>query len=234
MAQKPIGPARAWATPSMSVTVPPLSRAIGFVGNWLNIALYGWLIYEMLSLWLAPESSDALRVLTLAVMMGMEFIMGHSGVFMAVLRRSWSMILLVPIYGLFAWGFSNYVPGNEMMWIYFGVIAMRMRFAFSKPTEAQINKNILMSISTVMTYFFLIFIFAFNAERLPAFGLTTEFLTASGYHDLHDSGGIFIDTPHVALAMGVVYFSFLALWEVLIYGLIPKGKSQEKSGRNKD
>lgn len=190
------------------------------IGNWLNIALYGWLIYEILTLWIAPENDDALRVLTLAVMMGMEFIMGHSGVFMAVLKRSWSMVILIPFYALFAWGFSSYVPGNEMMWIYFGIVALRMRFAFSNPTENQINKNILMSIATVMTYFILVFIVAFNADNIPVFGLTADYLQNSGYNDIPDSGGIFLDTPNTALAMGVVYFTLLAVWEILIYGLL--------------
>lgn len=181
----------------------------------------------MCQLWFAPETGDALRVLTLAVMMGMEFIVGHSGVFMAVMRRGVAMLVLVPIYGLFAWGFSSYLPGNEMMWIYFAIVAVRMRFAFSNPSEDQINKNVMLSICVVMTYFALVFIFAFNADSIPAFGLTPDFLKSSGYHELHDSGGIFIDTPQVALSMGIVYFALIALWEVLIYELLKLPKGQQ-------
>lgn len=107
-----------------------------------------------------------------------------------------------------------------MMWIYFGIVALRMRFAFSNPTEDQINKNILMSIATVMTYFILVFIVAFNADNIPVFGLTAEYLQNSGYNDIRDSGGIFLDTPNTALAMGGVYFTILAIWEILIYGLL--------------
>lgn len=198
----------------------PVLFWLGSIGNWLNIALYGWLVFEMLKLWIAPENDDALRVLTLAVMMGMEFIMGHSGVFMAVLRRSWAIVILIPFYALFAWGFSSYVPGNKMMWIYFGIIAMRMRFAFSNPTKDQINKNILMSLATVITYFILVFIVAINADNIPVFGLTDEYLQSSGYNDIRESGGIFLDTPNTALAMGIVYFTILAIWEILIYGLL--------------
>lgn len=204
------------------MSAPPESRfnLFAVVSGWFSIALYGFLVFEMLRLWIAPTEDDALRVLTLAVMIGMEFIMAHSGVFMAVMRRAWAMAILVPIYGLFAWGFSSYIPGNEMMWIYFGVVAMRMRFAFSNPTEDQIGRNIGLSAVVVMTYFVLIFLFAFNADNVPQFGLTPEYLTASGFHELHDSGGIFIDQPHVALAMGVVYFTLIAIWEALIYGLV--------------
>ncbi|WP_371395648.1 hypothetical protein [Fretibacter rubidus] len=208
----------------------PIADWTAYLSGWISITLYGFLVFELLRLWTHPTDADALRVLTLAVMMAMEFIMAHSGVFMAAMSRSKAMIILIPFYGLFAWGFSSYVPGNDMMWLYFGVVAMRMRFAFSNPTEDQVGRNIGLSAVVVMTYFVLIFIFAFNADNIPLFGLTPEYLTASGYHDLHDSGGIFIDQPNVALAMGVVYFTLIAIWEFLIYGMLKWPGRKDKSG----
>jgi len=45
-------------------------------------------------------------------------------------------------------------------------------------------------------------------------GLTESFLIDSGYRAQITSGGLFIDSPHVPLAMGVVYFAVLALIEI--------------------
>ena len=190
------------------------------LSGWIGILIYAALIYEMLRLWIAPTADDTARILTLAVMMGFEFIMVHSGVFMAVFPRKISLFIFVPIYGLFAWSFNSMVPGNEILYLYLGVVFVRMRFAFSNATEKEKSMNMLMSLIAVMSYFFLILIFAFNSERIPKMGLTPEFLESSGYLKDVAVGGIFTDMPNVPLAMGVIYFTLLAYSEIKIYKLL--------------
>jgi hypothetical protein len=56
-------------------------------------------------------------------------------------------------------------------------------------------------------------IFAFSSEVLPQFGITDTYLEQINYSSLHNSGGIFVDLPHVPLSMGVIYFSLLAWME---------------------
>ena len=165
----------------------------------------------------SPGPTDGIIILTFGVMMGFEFILVHSGVFMAMAPRWLSLTLLVPTYALFAWAMNSAVPGNAILWLYLGVTFTRMRFAFSNPSAEAKSANMLFSISAVITYFILIIIFASSSESLPRFGITEAYLQSIGYNDLHDSGGIFIDLPNVPLAMGVVYFALLAVYEWVIY-----------------
>lgn len=178
---------------------------------------------------LYPGADDGETILTFGVLMGFEFILVHSGVFMAVTPRRLSLTLLVPFYGVFAWAMNTMIPGNAVLWLYLSVILTRMRFAFSEPTKLAKDRNILFSITAVMTYFVLVFIFAFSAENLPRFGITELYLQSVTYDTLHDSGGIFIDLPNVPLLMGVVYFTLLAFLEWRIYLRRPVHTSSEES-----
>lgn len=162
---------------------------------------------------MSPGPDDGPIILTFGMMMGFEFILVHSGVFMAVMPRWLSLSVFFPLYGVFALAMNSMIPGNAILWLYLSVTLTRMRFAFSKPSPEAKNVNIMFSVAAVTTYFILIFIFAFSSGILPKFGITESYLQSVGYSDLHDSGGIFIDLPHVPLAMGVVYFTALAFYE---------------------
>ena len=165
----------------------------------------------------SPGPDDGTIILTFGVLMGFEFILVHSGVFIAVTPRWLSLTLLVPIYGVFAWAMNSMIPGNAILWLYLSVTLTRMRFAFSKPSAQANAANTLFSLAAVMTYFIMVFIFAFSSGILPQFGITETYLNSVNYSELHDSGGIFIDLPHVPLTMGVVYFTLLAFYEWAIH-----------------
>ena len=170
----------------------------------------------------APGLGDGEIILTFGAMMAFEFILVHSGVAMAVAPRKVSLFALFPIYGLFALGLNATIPGNAILFLYLGVVLTRMRFAFSKPTRDAIIANIGFSIAAVITYFILTIIFAFSGENLPHFGITEAYLDTVNYSSLHDSGGIFIDMPHVAIGMGIIYFTLLAFYEIFIQIRKPK------------
>jgi len=167
--------------------------------------------------WISPDPENTDRLLTLAVMMGFEFIMVHSGVFMAVMPKKVSLFFLIPAYSLFALAMNSMVPGNSILWLYFGVVLVRMRFAFSNPKGPELQAATTTSLCAVLIYFILLVIFALGAEAIPRLGLTDTFLIESGYRASITTGGLFIDTPHVPMAMGVVYFTLLAFLEVLIF-----------------
>lgn len=195
----------------------PIGTFVFKLWGWVGVALYLALAGHMGHLLLFPGPDDGETILNFGAMMGFEFILIHSGVFMAVMPRMVSLFVFVPVYGLFAWGMNSIIPGNAILWLYLSVVLTRMRFAFSKPSEAAKNSNILFSCAAAMTYFVLVFIFAFSSGILPRFGITEAYLEAVNYSSLHDSGGIFIDLPHVPLTMGVVYFTILAFYEWGIY-----------------
>ncbi len=190
------------------------------LAEWVNIVFYSILVFEMLRLWFAPGPQDVGRILTLAMLMVFEFVLVHSGLFMAVFPRRISLILLIPFYGLFAIVFNFIVPGNAILFLYLAVIFVRMRFAFSNPTRAEKTKTLIVTICAAFLYFVLVFIFAFGANFIPDFGLNQDFLQSNAYFNLSDAGGIFVEQPHIPLAMGSVYFTLLALLEVKVYGLL--------------
>lgn len=183
------------------------------IWGWVGVALYLLLAFQMARLLVYPGPDDGPIILTFGAMMAFEFILVHSGVFMAVFPRKMSLLIFVPLYGLFAWAMSSTIPGNTILWLYLGVVFTRMRFAFSSPTPEAKGANILFSLAAVSTYFVLIFVFAFSSELLPRLGVTEAFLQSINYADLHDSGGLFIDLPHVPLTIGIVYFTLLAFYE---------------------
>ncbi len=200
------------------------NRITGLAG----LATYAVLIFEMARLWIAPDISDIERIQTLAVMMAFEFIMVHSGVFMAVFPRKMSLFIFVPFYASFAFAMNAMAPGNTILWLYFAVVFFRMRFAFSDPNSEDKDRAMGMSLAAVTTYFFLVLGFAIGNEAVPELGLTEQFLIESGYRDTLEGGGIFVDTPNVPMALGIVYFSLIALWEIKIFRLFkPQVKTSD-------
>ena len=170
----------------------------------------------------APGPGDGEIILTFGAMMAFEFILVHSGVTMALAPRKISLFALFPIYGLFALGLNAAIPGNAILFLYLSVVLTRMRFAFSKPTREATIANVGFSIAAVITYFILVVLFALSSESLPHFGITEAYLDSVNYSSLHDSGGVFIDMPHVPIAMGIIYFTLLAVYEVFIQTRKPK------------
>ena len=104
-----------------------------------------------------------------------------------------------------------------------------MRFAFSDVSEHIKNRAVLMSVFAALAWFFLIFIFAFNTERIPVLGITEEYLVMNNYTEVKKSEGILTDMPQVALSFAVVYYFSLAMIELLLMkAFSTKYKSQNK------
>ena len=94
-----------------------------------------------------------------------------------------------------------------------------MRFAFSNPTSEAKRLNYAFSIVAAVTYVILIVIFSFGADLVPRFGLTINYLQSVGYEGWFrwaKSGKGFGNLPHPALSMGVIYFTCLAFYEIVI------------------
>lgn len=184
--------------------------------QWLNLVFYALLAFEMLRLWIAPGPGDAARIYTLTILMAFEFVMVHSGVFMAVMPRRWSMLIFVPFYGLFALAFTASAGNLSILFIYLAVVAVRARHAFSDASDEVRARTVATSVAAAGIYFACVFVFAMGAGLVPAFGLTGDYLDASGYRDLMTAEGIFPEMPQVPLAMGAVYYLLLAYAEFRI------------------
>lgn len=200
----------------MPINRHPLWR----ISEWIGIFFYAALIFEMVRLWIAPELDDVERLITLIMLVLFEFIVVHSGVFMAVMPRKWSMLVFIPFYGVFALAFNAAAPGNAILFLYMGIVLMRMRFAFTAPSDEAKTKAIIMSASAAFAYFIFMFIFAIGGGFLPKFGLDYDYLQSSGYFDIFDASGEFVDAPQSPMAMGIAYFSFLIWLEIKVFGLL--------------
>ncbi|MFH6992933.1 hypothetical protein [Flavobacterium sp. FlaQc-48] len=176
---------------------------------------YGFQAYYatvFLMVWMHPEEHDVSLINDLAVLMAFEFIMVHSGVFMAVMPKKLSLLVFFPMYGLFAYGFNHSVVNTNIFYIYLLTVLNRMRFAFSDVSPEIRAIQIGKSVAKAMFYFFLIFAVAFGNALIPKFGLTEDFLEKSHYFDTVKSSGLFIEKPYVPICMGFIYYSLPVLY----------------------
>lgn len=180
--------------------------------SFIEYAFQAYYATVFLMVWMHPEQHNVSMINDLAILMAFEFIMVHSGVFMAVMPKKLSLFVFFPMYGLFAYGFNHSVINTNIFYIYLLTVLNRMRFAFSDvPPEVralQIGK----SVAKAMFYFFLIFAVCFGNGIIPKFGLTDEFLEKSHYFDTVKSSGLFIDKPYVPICMGFIYYSLPVLY----------------------
>lgn len=178
-----------------------------YVGAFMNLLL----AYQFYMMWTSPAISDANKIADYAVLMGFEFVMVHSGVFMAVMPKKISLYVLLPVYGLFALAMNSFVSDNSVLIIYGIVVFNRMRFAFSDVSKKIQQKAIFNSVLAVLVYFVLVFVVAFNNEHIPLFGLTKEFLAEINYYENLKTGGLLLDEPQTAFSLGFLYYTILAL-----------------------
>jgi len=178
-----------------------------------NVLLLLVLALQYLWIWIQPGDFEASDIFSYATLMAFEFVMVHSGTMMAFAPRRYSLYALVPIYGLFAWGFSASIDNNVIVVTYLAVVFNRMRFAFSDASEEAKNKVRISSVFAAVLYFVLILFTAIgsNYGLLPELGLHSEFLEVSGYNAAKTGGGLFVDLPHTAIGMGFLYYLLLAL-----------------------
>lgn len=195
--------------------------------NYLSVLLNLALAYVYLKLWVAPQPDEVDRIFYMAILMGFEFIMVHSGVFMAAMPLKISILVFVPVYALFALAFTSMVGDFSILWLYLIVVLNRMRFAFfntDKETKIQ-----LMGISALaaMIYFLLLIIVAVASPLIPKLGLSDAFLQYANYSEAKKHGGLLTDEPQVAMCFGTMYYTLLAVTDYLI----ARSSGIKKSGR---
>ncbi len=183
-------------------------RQFAYTGALMNLSL----AIQAFVLWTNPSIDDATKIYSIAVLVGFEFFMVHSGVFMASFPRKISLFIFFPLYGAFALVINQMVDGNFVLYLYLVVVFQRMRLAFSDVNQALKEKAILYSGYAAILWIFLVMIVLFNHNHIPLFGLTESYLKMSGYRDLHSIGD-FTKNPHTATAFAVLYYLFLALTE---------------------
>jgi len=190
-----------------------------------GVAMNLLLAFQYFKFWCWPQYGDIDTITTLTLFITFEFILVHSGVFMALAPRKMSLFLFFPFYGVFAYGFFK--AGNNPFIIvsYLLIMLNRMRFAFSDVSEAIRSRAILTSILAAGIYFVLIFVVLFSQSILPDLGLNEPFLKQSGYFEQNSSGGLFNEDPKTALCLGCIYYLILALIEVKLINRAQKSSN---------
>lgn len=203
-------------------TTPKKTSKIGVIERWdkpfeyfgfLNLVL---MAFYYGSLWFSATPSDVDKVFKFSILMAFEFIMVHSGVMMAMFPARISLFVFFPFYGLFALvfqmmiGFSDWTIAS----LYCITVFNRMRFAFFNTSQEIRQRVIGQSVFAVTVYFFLVMFVAFGENLVPEFALNEAFRQSESYLDAKKHGGLFADFPHTAIALGTLYFSFLALFDL--------------------
>lgn len=183
--------------------------------TWINILIYGVLVWEMYRLWTNPTPSDFPRIETLALMMGFEFILVHSAIFMLVASRKVSLLFLIPVYGVVALLLNSGAENNLILYLYCGVLVSRLRFMFAKIEPSERSRAIKSSIFAGLIYMLSLFVIIGGETSLPSKRLNSEFLSANGYFDQLEVFGIFMESPHLPIIMGMIYFSLMIVFEIV-------------------
>jgi len=192
------------------------------LADWVNVVIYAVILYELVRILFAPTDLDVEKIQTVSVMILVEFILLHSGVFMSVFPRKISLFLLVPAYGFFIYFFNQALDGNGVLWLYMGVIATRMRFAFFDNSIVWRVKGFLFSGFAMMIYMIAVLPGAYLTEYYPQFGLTDDFISRNDLGDLDADRDDPFSWPHIAVIQAITYLTFMILYEIKFYGLLGK------------
>lgn len=181
------------------------------VFEYFGVALKLTIAYQFWALWYDPQLEDAPRIYNLLSLMIFEFIMVHSGIFMAAFPKKISLFIFVPFYGIFALIFNAIMDDNTIIYIYMLVVFNRMRFAFADVPNWMHARAIIVSVAAMLIYMVLIFVSLFGI--LPKLGLDEEYLIVSNFASIAKTSGEFVDAPYKAISFGFIYYIALALLE---------------------
>ncbi|MET3019621.1 hypothetical protein [Flavobacterium hydatis] len=188
--------------------------------SFIEYGFYAYYATVFLMVWLHPEQYNTSLINDLAILIVFEFIMVHSGVFMAVMPKRYSIFVFFPMYGLFAYSFNNSVIDTNIFYIYLLVVLNRMRFAFSNVSDEVRLKEIGKSVFRAMLYFVLLFAVVLGNAFVPKLGLTPDFLDKVHYFDKIKSSGLIMEKPYIAMCMGFLYYSLPVLF--FLYRIIKR------------
>ncbi len=176
--------------------------------------------YHFFALWYEPQNYPTTKISNFVTLMIFEFVMVHSGIFMAFMPKRLSLFIFVPFYGVFALIFNSFVENDSILIIYLIAVFNRMRFAFSDVSSEIKGQAAMRSVFSAFAYFVLIFVVLIFQSYIPHLGLTPDFLNYSGYFNTINATGNFVESPHIAICFGVIYYLVLACVE---YYLLPVG-----------
>ena len=166
--------------------------------------------------WQTPMAVEQGRWVSLGIgIMGLEFILVHSGIILPALAAAKSVIGRKPIflvsamYALFAAGMAFGLKNTMLFWTFSGIMVPRWIGTVidsDKANEQQVRR----SRTSVMLYLGVIFLSVLI--RFPRGGLTPEILD-SVYPDR--GTGVWEQHPQQGLVAGIIYFGAMGIAEMI-------------------
>lgn len=197
----------------------PLARALRWIGALFASLPCLYLSWVLFSVWADPLSRDGGSWVRFGVgLMVLEFVLLHSGAFMAVLmkgdigwkKRGGGLLGMAAFYGLMAWGFSAATDSPGLLWIFAAVVAGRIVTAF---TNREAGFQYMMARSAIGVFLYLVITFGTVFIPIPEWGITNDVVSAV-YPDR--GTGVWEQHPERAVAGAAVYFLLMGLVELFI------------------
>lgn len=193
--------------------------------GWLIAALAAapclYLSWALFGVWSDPMARDEGSWVRFGVgLMILEFVLLHSGAFMAAMfkpevpvnKRRWGMLGFITFYSLMAWAMAESTDSPALLWIFAGVITGRLLSGLALG-KLDFHSQVSRSAFGVALYLFVVAGTIFIP--IPEWGVTREVVdeTYPGRGD-----GLWERQPHRAIAGAAVYFLIMGTAELLLFG----------------
>lgn len=177
-------------------------------------------IFICCKFWLFPDLSNAHFLTNSIHLFVTEFLLVHSGVFMAVFARSKKIIVVIIIYGFLIFDLAKSFGDNYFFYLYLLIVLLRMRSAFSGFNPLIFFKNIMMSVAGILFFMIAGISMAILENYIPVLGLREDYLNNSGFRwENKDSGGMIVDKPYLIMYFWIVYFTLWFFLEIYLIRL---------------
>ncbi|HEB82671.1 MAG TPA: hypothetical protein ENJ11_07405 [Gammaproteobacteria bacterium] len=211
----------------------PLTKTRQWLAVLASAIPYLYLSWVLLDVWRFPMQWDNGRWVPFAVgLLVLEFILLHSGVFIATLaaesrdtKKQIKIFLgLLLFYGLMTYGIARSTGSNELMLIFASVMLGRF---ISSVLLREGGRDEYMKRAALGIVLYLLLTAASIFLPVPELGITSSVL-AEVYPDR--GGGIWEREPERAIAMACIYFCLLGLAELFVFGPAEnKGTAQNRT-----
>ncbi|WP_193016531.1 MULTISPECIES: hypothetical protein [Gammaproteobacteria] len=192
-----------------ALPLTPLQRGIQLFFSLFDYATQILYVAFIITVWWLPERFSVQTIYNLTVLFLFEFILVHSGVFMAAFARTKFIFALIPIYSIFALIINSMIMGDEnlIIWLYAVIIANRIISGYQVKTKEEMGKNLLYSALLVINFMLCLFSVLIFQFLVPYGGLTPQYLNEIDYLYLIPQHSDYFNVPHVGMAYGTLFYS---------------------------
>lgn len=223
-------------TSSSKLTLTPLQRGLSVFFSLFDYATQFLYIAFIITVWWFPEKFSVETIYNLTVLFLFEFILVHSGVFMAAFARTKFIYCLIPFYGIFALIINSMIMGEEnlILWLYAVIVANRIIGGYKAKTKDEFGRNLLYSALLMVNFMFSLFSVLILKFLVPYGGLTPSYLNEIDYLYLIPQHSDYFNFPHVCMAYGALFYGipFICIVTIQINAIYKKLALKIKKSQN--